>query len=62
MKARGFLKYFVRNFSLPKKKMLAPSTDGPNTNRSVLEKLNAHRDKNELSQILESGSCGLMGP
>ena len=45
--------------SLPEKKMLVFSMDGPNTNGSVLEKLKAHRDKNELLQILEIRSCGL---
>ena len=44
--------------SLPKKNMLVLSMDGPNTNWSVFEKLNAHRE-NELPQILEIGSCGL---
>ena len=45
--------------SLPEKKMLVFSIDGPNTNWIVLEKLKAHRDKNELLQILEIRSCGL---
>ena len=45
--------------SLPEKNMLVLSMDGQNTNWSVFEKLNAHREKNELPQILEIGSCGL---
>ena len=39
--------------------MLVLSMDGPNTYWSVFEKLNAHKEKNELPQILEIGSCGL---
>ena len=45
--------------SLSEKNMLVLSMDGPNTNWSVFEMLNAHREKNELPQILEIGSCGL---
>ena len=45
--------------SLPEKNMLVLSVDGRNTNWSVFEKLNAHREKNELPQILEIGSCNL---
>ena len=33
--------------------------DGSNTNWSVFEKLTAQREKNELPQTLEIGSCGL---
>ena len=38
--------------SLPEKNMLVLSMDGPNTNWSIFEKLNAHRENNELPQIL----------
>ena len=36
--------------SLPEKNMLVLSMDGPNTNWSVFEKLNAHREKKKLPQ------------
>ena len=39
--------------------MLVLHMDGSNTNWSVFEKQNAQREKNELPQTLEIGSCGL---
>ena len=45
--------------SLPEKNMLVLSMDGSNTIWSAFEKLNAHREKSELPQILKIGSCGL---
>ena len=33
--------------------------DGPNTNWAVLNKVTDHRNKNELPQIMDVGSCGL---
>ena len=44
---------------LPEKKMLALSMDGPNTNWCVLDKLKLHREKNEVPQLMDIGSCGL---
>ena len=35
--------------------------DGLNTNWSVFEKLNAHREKNKLPQILELGPVAIHG-
>ena len=39
--------------------MLVVSMDGLNTYWSVSEKLNANKEKKELPQILEIGTCGL---
>lgn len=39
--------------------MIMISMDGPNTNWVVLDKMKAHRDANEIPQIMDVGSCGL---
>ena len=39
--------------------MIMLSMDGPNTNWEVLNKVKDHRNKNDLPQIMDVGSCGL---
>ena len=40
-------------------KMIMLPMDGPNTNWEVLNKVKDHRNKNDLPQIMDVGSCGL---
>ena len=44
---------------LDEKTMIMLSMDGPNTNWEVLNKVKDHRNKNDLPQIMDVGSCGL---
>ena len=45
--------------SLPEKNMLQLPMDGPNTNWKDFELLFSYRNENELSNLLNLGSCGL---
>ena len=40
-------------------KLLQVSSDGPNVNLAFLDLLNEHRSDNELSRLINIGTCGL---
>ena len=44
---------------LDENKLLQVSSDGPNVNLAFLDLLNEHRSDNELSRLINTGTCGL---
>ena len=44
---------------LDENKLLQVSSDGPNVNLAFLDLLNEHRSDNELSRLINIGTCGL---
>ena len=58
--AQDIYKKFNKCISeLDESKLLQVSSDGPNVNLVFLDLLNEHRSDNELSRLIDIGTCGL---